>query len=837
MAEAPTRPPLTEAWPGSPLLFPGSPWPAGHVLLDDFEVRGVLGQGGMGVVYHVVQRSTGQDLAVKRARLADPGMRRRFLAELQLWLDLPPHPHLAACRFFRTVADEVVIFMDLAEGGSLAERIARRSLVELRDLLDVAIQVGEGLHELHECGLVHQDVKPANVLMSANGVARVSDFGLARARARLASPAPPRPGQSALVSSGAMTPAYCSPEQSASRPVSRRTDVWSWGVLVLEMFVGKAPCCEQGGPAAAGVLARCLQGQTPSACPLPAGAAEVLARCFRDDPNDRWPTLAEAIDVLVRIYRDCVGSGYPRARPSRDARRQAAPAERPDIGSGRPDPPRRWLKLAFQEAGRDPTEADAVLPPPAASSKAQAVADLSAYEEARQMLQRLVDEGRADLAPRLAELRVQKALVHLSAGDSSGAMELFDQAVSAWQEQVHGLRRHEYTPGLVNAWLQKASALRVLGDNEQAVALCEKVTALYQGLTNRRARRDLRDDLAGAYLQKGLALRNLGRPAQAGALFDRAIDLWRCLVEKEGLPAPANDLAQAYLSKASVLSAQGEPGEALALCDKAILIRRRLARSGRPDQEADLARALSSKAGVLRAHDRARDGLALYEQAVACWRRLVEDLGRDDLAHELARAYLSRANADRSLGETRLAAEGCSRAAAIWERLVHQEGRRELTLHLARAYLHRSNALRACGEMGEAVRSSDLGIALWERLVLTEGRRDLGNDLARAWAGKANLLRQLGQPRKALELFDRAQELRSRLVKELSRQDAEGDGARDAVARAEVLVELRCAEAKQELTEAVERLEEVARRTRRKDLDGALFRAHGLLRGLSGPDA
>ena len=82
------------------------------------------------------------------------------------------------------LGDEVVIFMDLAAGGSLADRITQRRLSQLTDVLYIAIQVGEGLHALHEGGLVHQDVKPANVLMSDDGIARVSDFGLARARSR-----------------------------------------------------------------------------------------------------------------------------------------------------------------------------------------------------------------------------------------------------------------------------------------------------------------------------------------------------------------------------------------------------------------------------------------------------------------------------------------------------------------------------------------------------------------------------------------------------------------------------------------------------------------------------
>jgi serine/threonine protein kinase len=840
LGSLPTHPSTTGAWSGAAALIPGVTWPVGHALLDDFEVEGILGQGGMGVVYLVRQRSTGQALAVKRARLIDPGNRRRFLAELQLWIDLPAHPHLAACRFFRTVGDEVVIFMDHAAGGSLADRIAQRRLTQLTEILDVAIQVGEGLHALHECGLVHQDVKPANVLMSAEGIARAADFGLARARSRAVQPAGEQPGQSVLVSGGAMTPAYCSPEQAAARPVSRRTDIWSWGVLVLEMFVGRVPCCDRGGPGAPEVLSRYLQaGEQPAPVErIPADVADVLSCCFSEDPAGRWATLAEAVDVLIDVYRAITGESYPRSMPPRRARNSSGPAQRPSIGSGQWDPPRKWLALALQEEGRDPTEAEAILPPPATSARAQAVADLAAYDEARVRLRRLVDQGRTDLEPKLPELCVQKALVHLASGDSPGALELFDQAISDWKRLVYTWRRHEMTPRLVSAYLNKAGACRTLGANEESVALCDRVIALWQGLDNRRARRELRDDLAWAYLQKGRALRNLGRPREAAALFNRAVDLWQQLVDREGQEGAANDLAEACLNKANALAAVGDSATALELCERALQIRRRLARDGQPAQEADLALALLGKASVLRGYDRARDALPLYEQAITCWRRLVYELGRDDLAHELARAYLSRANADRTLGEPRRAADGCALAAAIWERLVHQEGRRELTLHLARAYMHQSNALRACGDAGEALVRGEQSIVLWERLVLTEERIDLGNDLARAYVGKANTLRQLDRHRAALEMYDQAAALRQRIIEQTGREDMAGDVARDAVARAEVMLDLGERDAgKAELETALAKLDEVARRMRRKDLEGALLRGRRRLRELEpGPD-
>jgi predicted Zn finger-like uncharacterized protein len=78
-------------------------WPVGKVILDDFLVQGKLGQGGFGEVYQVQSRSTGQRFAVKRARFRDANSRTNFLAELQTWIDLPEHPNLVPCRFFRSL--------------------------------------------------------------------------------------------------------------------------------------------------------------------------------------------------------------------------------------------------------------------------------------------------------------------------------------------------------------------------------------------------------------------------------------------------------------------------------------------------------------------------------------------------------------------------------------------------------------------------------------------------------------------------------------------------------------------------------------------------------------
>jgi serine/threonine protein kinase len=141
-----------------------------------------------------------------------------------------------SCYYVREIGGVPTIFSEWMENGSLENRIDDRTLYEgtpeqvQKRLLDIAIQFARGLHYAHESGsgLIHQDVKPDNLLMSKKWDAKVVDFGLARART------------AAIVPNGGYTPAYCSPEQSLWEPLTRRTDIYSWAVSILEMYPGEA---------------------------------------------------------------------------------------------------------------------------------------------------------------------------------------------------------------------------------------------------------------------------------------------------------------------------------------------------------------------------------------------------------------------------------------------------------------------------------------------------------------------------------------------------------------------------------------------------------------------
>src|SRR5262249_18460801 len=142
---------------------------------------GRIGFGGMGDVYLATNQASGRQFAAKVCHPRSD-FREAFLYELTLWIDLPQHPNIAPCYFFRSIGDIVVIFAELYLDGSLAKWIKRRQLAKLTDATRVALMVARGLALLHDLEFVHRDFKPSNVLMAPDGTARVADFGVAAAR-------------------------------------------------------------------------------------------------------------------------------------------------------------------------------------------------------------------------------------------------------------------------------------------------------------------------------------------------------------------------------------------------------------------------------------------------------------------------------------------------------------------------------------------------------------------------------------------------------------------------------------------------------------------------------
>jgi WD40 repeat protein/serine/threonine protein kinase len=298
-------------------------WDIGTVVEDRYEVTGVLGRGGMGQVHRVRHRGWGIDLAVKSPLpelFTGPEHVDRFVAEAQAWVSLGMHPNVCCCHYVRAFGGVPRMFAEYVPGGSLHERIGDRSLYRGDEarvtarILRIAGEMARGLEHAHGRGVLHRDVKPANVLLDSgdDGAAKITDFGLASARAAVS--AVPAVGGATLAApyAGGLTPAYASPEQTAGGSVGRRSDIYSLAVSVLEMFAGGVTWLAgvAAGPALAALL---ISGAPePGIPPMPPELARLLERWLSIEPSSRPASMTEVAEELEALY---AATGAPRQTP------------------------------------------------------------------------------------------------------------------------------------------------------------------------------------------------------------------------------------------------------------------------------------------------------------------------------------------------------------------------------------------------------------------------------------------------------------------------------------------------------------------------------------------
>ena len=700
-------------------LPPGAAWHTGQVLLDDFEVKREVGRGGMGAVYLVQSRSTEARFAVKRALIDDENVRRCFLSELQTWIDLPECPHIAACRFFRTVEREIVIFAEYVGAGTLGAWIRNGRLAALNAKLDAAIQFAWGLHAIHEHGLIHQDVKPGNALLTEDGIVKVADFGLARARARTGGER--NAGRAAagddgwlLVSSGGLTPAYCSPEQATGAQLSRGTDIWSWGLSVLEMFAGQ-PFWARTADQAPGRLALeslehyiAHRPTNPTLTEIPKAVADVLRKCFQREPRNRWATIADAAQELARAHRDLVGTPYTRTQPptAARARQRNVPHDRRAVSGVQWIDPREWLATVLQLEGAAPSGPQLRAVPAAQTRKAQAIEDLAIYDIVQRRFEKLVANGRSDLEMQLSMVYMDKALVHKTAGDSQGASLIYDRAAAIREKlALHGTSASADSLALV--YQNHASLLFELGDKEKSLELCDRAIEIRERLVVEEQQEKFADGLAVLYMNKGVALAALDQREYAVSTYDQAIDILSRLIREQSRRDLDKDLARAYQNKAMSLKALMRFVQAFQCYDHAIAVFERLIQAGRREVRVDLAGACMNKASLFLDLGHKQEIIEISRRAVALMEELVTNEGHAELSHLLARAYTKLGNALLVAEDYEAGIALSDRAVELWKRVVNLDGRHEFLAEFQQAELCRDTNRKTLAHRKPATTNED----------------------------------------------------------------------------------------------------------------------------------
>jgi len=277
---------------------------AAQTRVGPFEVLSLLGSGGMGEVYRARDTRLGRDVALKvlpTATLTDDTARSRLLREARLASQLN-HPHICTVHEVGEAAGHVFIAMELVEGQPLSARLAAGAL-PAEQLLRYGSQVADALAHAHARGVVHRDLKSANVVITPEGRAKVLDFGLAKRLEEHELDEVTR-SQASLTAPGTVvgTLAYMAPEQLRGGTADARSDIWAFGVMLYEMAAGRRPFQGQTGFDLSSAILKEAPPPLPAAVPAEVGAT--IARCLDKEPGRRYQHAGE-----VRAALDAIQAG------------------------------------------------------------------------------------------------------------------------------------------------------------------------------------------------------------------------------------------------------------------------------------------------------------------------------------------------------------------------------------------------------------------------------------------------------------------------------------------------------------------------------------------------
>ena len=328
----------------------------GTVLGDRYEIGDKIGQGGMSYVYRAKDRKLGRVVAIKILKeefSGDEEFIRKFKHEAQAAAKLS-HPNIVGVYDVVDEGELHYIVMELIEGITLKNYIARKKCLSNKETIGIALQAAEGIGEAHKKGIIHRDIKPQNMIISRDGKVKVADFGIARAVSG-------ETIHAAVVGSVH----YISPEQARSGTADVRSDIYSLGISMYEMITGRVPY--EGDNTVSVVMAHLSEAMVPPSVynrDIYPALNDIIMKACRKRPEERYQSTAELIADLKRCVRDPDGHfvRYGETVPVDGAERSAVDPGQTDSTDqrgeqrGKEDPalPGRREEEAGSEMSTDP---------------------------------------------------------------------------------------------------------------------------------------------------------------------------------------------------------------------------------------------------------------------------------------------------------------------------------------------------------------------------------------------------------------------------------------------------------------------------------------------------
>lgn len=326
---------------------------ASALTVPGYEVSGVLGQGGFGIVYRARQLAVEREVALKvdNRVLVSERDRRRFMREVTSAGALSGHPHVAHVYDAGVLADgRPYMVLELCPGGSLLDRMRAEGRLPPAEVADIGIRIADALSAAHAAGVLHRDIKPANILINRYGNVVLSDFGLATM---------PSSGGEVSVTRESLTPAYAPPEAFDLTDPAAAGDVYSLAATLYALLSGRPPRFPESGVVNIAVIMALHRLPVPEIPGVPPELTAVLRQAMATDPARRTPSVAALRNALTDLHLDR-GVRQVSARPATPAPRPAAAAPlTPPPPYGMPP---GHLTAGGEAGGREPVRAHATSP-------------------------------------------------------------------------------------------------------------------------------------------------------------------------------------------------------------------------------------------------------------------------------------------------------------------------------------------------------------------------------------------------------------------------------------------------------------------------------------------
>jgi serine/threonine protein kinase len=544
--------------PGESGPGPRASYRKGDLIGGRHEVLAKLGQGGFGIVY-LVKSETGEICALKTFRdelLAAPAARAAFKKEAMLWVTLGSHPFILSAWWVSEVSGRLFVAMEYikpdAQGRVSLANFLAGSPLDGKQILTWAIQFCSGMEHANSHGVeCHRDVKPANILIQRDGTLKISDFGLAGAteaawwRCNGSGDALVKSGENPCFSLSVAkahgrkicgTPGYMPPEMMEGEASDKRSDVYSFGLILWQMATGSQtpPFLVRWGGNVEDFIFGIYERQRRAQLPRVGGALQdVITRCLRPERSQRYQTFSELRGALEHIWERETGMGFavPEAGQTTATSLNNKAASLTSLGRS-------------QEAVECCNQAIAIVPddPCPWINKGNALHALRRHREA------------VECYDRALALDLKNSKAWLGKGTALWALDREREALACYDQAL------ALDPRDARIWFSKAFLLDRDGCREEGLRCCDKAL-------------EIDANFSAAWNNKGRLLGKLGRYAEALECFQRALEMnpadptpWRNKALFEDALGHGSEALKCYRRFVDLASPQeaGEVGEAQA---------------------------------------------------------------------------------------------------------------------------------------------------------------------------------------------------------------------------------------------------------------------------------